>query len=328
MIRSALALLCAFTFFAPLADAQARLVVDPPKLHLGSVYYGSSIEGSVQLVNVGDAPLIIEDVKSSCGCTAASLGARDKTIAPGARVTLPITMTPKSGSTPLRKRVNIISNDPATKITSIEVSCDVQQGVAAEPSFILFADADIGDTPSRRMTLTSHNGIPFQIKTVTFTNPIYRATWDRSAALDLRHTIDIEAGPIDARLVKSALMNITTTHPQTPQLRLNINTRVIPAVDYEPKRLTFAPTKPGEVSTVRMKIWNRDTRGPVRVLATSMPNERAYDFDAVQDTTDPLMWTFSVGVPEGESRRHVSGAISLMTDQQTVTLVGVVPIAP
>lgn len=326
MLRSLVTLAVLVAALAPSALAQARLVCDPPKIHLGTVYYGSSIEGSVQLVNAGNEPLVITDVKSSCGCTAAALPASSKTIAPGQRVTLPITMTPKGPSTPLRKRVNIVSNDPETRVTSIEVSCDVREGVVSDPGFLLFQNLDVGDAPTRTMTFTSKNGVPFQITNITFTTPLWRATWNRSATPALSHTVQVSAGPIQTRTVPSSLMLVQTTHPQTPRLRINANAQVLPVIQMTPQRLVYPATAPGASASVTMRLIDRDTNGPVRVLSASLMNELRYDVEAVQDTRDPLSWNFTVKVPADELRPRLSAMLSLMTDRQTVTVPLLMPI--
>jgi hypothetical protein len=77
-------------FFLPLillfclpgsADADPKIVAEKRDFQFGSILQGEKIAHVFKFHNAGDAPLHIEKVRTSCGCTAAVLSA--KAILPG-----------------------------------------------------------------------------------------------------------------------------------------------------------------------------------------------------------------------------------------------------
>jgi len=58
--------------FSGLALAQEpRLRAETTNFRFGEIYQGQQLEHAFRLENTGNAPLLIERIRSSCGCTAA-----------------------------------------------------------------------------------------------------------------------------------------------------------------------------------------------------------------------------------------------------------------
>jgi hypothetical protein len=49
--------------------AMAKITFDNPVHNFGTIYEGTEVEHTFEFTNTGDSPLIISDVKPSCGCT-------------------------------------------------------------------------------------------------------------------------------------------------------------------------------------------------------------------------------------------------------------------
>ena len=101
----------AIIVFAGLSTAQAQKVA---KIEFKSetIDYGEIMKGSdglrvFQFTNVGDAPLVIEDVKSSCGCTVPKKP--EEPIMPGKTGEIEVKYDTKRVG-PIRKTVTVYSN--------------------------------------------------------------------------------------------------------------------------------------------------------------------------------------------------------------------------
>lgn len=101
----------AIIVFAGLATAQAQKVA---KIEFKSetIDYGEIMKGSdglrvFEFTNVGDAPLVIEDVKSSCGCTVPKKP--EEPIMPGKTGEIEVKYDTKRVG-PIRKTVTVYSN--------------------------------------------------------------------------------------------------------------------------------------------------------------------------------------------------------------------------
>ena len=106
MKKLALMALVAFIGFAAQAQ-QASVSFKEDTVDYGSIEKGSDGVRVFEFTNTGDAPLIISDVKSSCGCTVPKKP--DGPIAPGASSTIQVKYdTNRVG--PIRKTVTVYSN--------------------------------------------------------------------------------------------------------------------------------------------------------------------------------------------------------------------------
>ncbi|RMA57823.1 DUF1573 domain-containing protein [Ulvibacter antarcticus] len=89
------------------ANAQAKIVFKSDTIDYGEISKGSDGIRVFEFTNTGDAPLIISDVKSSCGCTVPKKP--DGPVAPGASSTVQVKYdTNRVG--PIRKTVTVYSN--------------------------------------------------------------------------------------------------------------------------------------------------------------------------------------------------------------------------
>ena len=85
-----LVLLALVTLVSFAANAQAKISFKSDTVNYGEIAKGSDGVRVFEFTNSGDAPLIISDVKSSCGCTVPKKP--DGPIAPGASSTIEVNM--------------------------------------------------------------------------------------------------------------------------------------------------------------------------------------------------------------------------------------------
>lgn len=100
-------LLLAFVGFAPRLQAQAEITFKSDTIDYGEIAKGSDGVRVFEFTNTGDAPLIISEVKSSCGCTVPKKP--DGPIGPGESNTIQVKYdTNRVG--PIRKTITVYSN--------------------------------------------------------------------------------------------------------------------------------------------------------------------------------------------------------------------------
>ncbi len=93
--------------FATQANAQAKIEFKSETIDYGEILKGSDGVRTFEFTNTGDEPLIISDVKSSCGCTVPSKP--NGPIAPGASDVIKVKYDTKRVG-PIRKTVTVYSN--------------------------------------------------------------------------------------------------------------------------------------------------------------------------------------------------------------------------
>lgn len=107
-----------------------NIKVDPDVHDLGIVIYGDVPERIFKITNLGNEPLEILKLSTSCGCTKASIVDNDKVIAPGASVDMLVTFDPavhkdNSDLGDLVRVIYIKTNDPNNPEIEVEITANV-----------------------------------------------------------------------------------------------------------------------------------------------------------------------------------------------------------
>jgi hypothetical protein len=101
----------------------------------GVVNQDISLEHPFVIKNTGNAVLIIQNVRTSCGCTAATVGLT--TIPPGGSSPLEVSMGTRFFSGPGSKTIQVESNDPLHPTSTLEIRYDIQRLLVLEPFYPL-----------------------------------------------------------------------------------------------------------------------------------------------------------------------------------------------
>ena len=99
--------LLAFIGFVQLTNAQAKIEFEQEVIDYWEIAKGSDGVRTFEFTNIGDAPLVISNVKSSCGCTVPSKP--DGPVAPGESSAIKVKYDTKRIG-PIRKTVTVYSN--------------------------------------------------------------------------------------------------------------------------------------------------------------------------------------------------------------------------
>lgn len=112
---------------ANVAAAPPALSLEMTTLPLGDVPNGQIVERDVAVTNTGGAPLVVESLTTSCGCTTATLDTL--TIAPNATAMLHIAFDSGAHGPDLRgelmRQVILVTNDPAQPEATVELTANI-----------------------------------------------------------------------------------------------------------------------------------------------------------------------------------------------------------
>jgi hypothetical protein len=110
----------------PTSDASAgnpMIYVSETQHDFGKVNEGDKVDYTFTFVNKGSSNLIIKDIKTSCGCTAALLSVDN--LAPGQEGTLKVELDTKNRSGKMSRTVTINSNDPKEPSKILTIYADI-----------------------------------------------------------------------------------------------------------------------------------------------------------------------------------------------------------
>jgi uncharacterized cupredoxin-like copper-binding protein len=112
---------------------EKSIVEEKPKIYFpeithdfGKVEYGKVVDYNFKIVNQGNSVLNIQDVRTSCGCTAALVSS--KTIKPGEDGTIKVQLNTKGHSGKMVRTVTIKSNDPKDPTSTLTIFAEVVKG--------------------------------------------------------------------------------------------------------------------------------------------------------------------------------------------------------
>lgn len=134
----------------PCVFAGPLIQVSPAVIDMGTMYSGEKSEQVFVIENRGDEPLIINKVRTSCGCTTAFM--RDKMIAPGQSTELAVRFNSAKFRGQVVKRIMLFSNDPSGR-TELVLRGQVKVELQLEPSQVKLGIVPTGKVIERVLKL-------------------------------------------------------------------------------------------------------------------------------------------------------------------------------
>ena len=108
----------------PAPDAKGpRISVEPASFDFGKAVQNKTLSKEFSIKNYGTEDLVIENVSTTCGCTAALLDS--KVVKPGGTTPLRVTLETRSYSGKVERKILIRSNDAATSLLEVKVEATV-----------------------------------------------------------------------------------------------------------------------------------------------------------------------------------------------------------
>jgi hypothetical protein len=109
---------------SPTAAHHPKIAFDASRYDFGKTKEGIKVRHVFKVFNRGDAPLKIDKVMSSCGCTVPKMKA--ETVGPGQAEDLEVIMDTSLKQGAVTKEILVFSNDPATPKAIVQVAANVE----------------------------------------------------------------------------------------------------------------------------------------------------------------------------------------------------------
>ncbi len=123
-----------------------KISVNQTQYDFGEVIAGIAVGHTFVITNTGDQPLVISNVRTSCGCTTAALA--KTTLNPGEAVNLAVTFDTAGYSGKVGKTIYVTSNDPTTPVLTLLLTGTVKHSAAynisaADLNYLFYVLIDI-----------------------------------------------------------------------------------------------------------------------------------------------------------------------------------------
>lgn len=143
------------------------LRVDEETYDFGKVLQGEKVPHVFGFVNEGDETLVIDRVRSSCGCTAVLVS--EKIIAPGERGEIRANFDSHRFRGLVEKTIYLYSNDPLHPTKQLHLSGKVMELVAIKPPQVNFGVVKAGETVAKTVRLHNQGDKPLTLGKPTST---------------------------------------------------------------------------------------------------------------------------------------------------------------
>ncbi|MBN1997437.1 DUF1573 domain-containing protein [candidate division KSB1 bacterium] len=157
---------CVVVFLtASLLTAEPKIKFDNEFTYdFGTARQDQVIEHTFKFTNVGDDTLIIQSVKSSCGCTGALMS--NKNILPGDSGELVATFNIGRRKGRQNKTITVRTNDPTNYAVKFALVGDIFTPIDINPMNLLFSSLEMGKTDAAQVTIKNNTE-----KTIIFDTP-------------------------------------------------------------------------------------------------------------------------------------------------------------
>jgi hypothetical protein len=198
-----------------------KLVAADADFSFGQVFQGTKVEHVFRFRNDGEAPLTVEKVRSSCGCTAALVSAT--LIPPGGTGEIRTTFDSARFRGAVEKTVYLYVNDPTQPVVQFHLRGTVMPELVLEPEQVELGKLVPGAETEARATLTNKGDQAITLSPPETTSSELNA---ELAALQLPPgksvQLIVKALPREGKSRLSGYIMIKTSSPRVPQLRLPV----------------------------------------------------------------------------------------------------------
>ncbi len=222
-----MALLLALCFTSLAMAAQPRIELDQADFDFGRIFQGEKVARTFRFQNAGDAPLSIDRVRSSCGCTVPRLSA--ELVAPGDVAEVEAVFDSSRFKGRVVKTIYLYTNDPQQEVVQLTLRGVVEEVIAAEPPRVDFGVIKPGEQKKVSVGLSNRSKIPVTLGAITVTNPAVQVSLSGEAlAAGGEVSLAVTAVPEQDRGRLSGYVIIPTDHPNVPEVRLPIFGTIAP----------------------------------------------------------------------------------------------------
>jgi len=206
-----------FVSWANGATAAPEIAVDRPTFDFGSIREGKKVDHLFTIRNKGDAPLTIESVKASCGCTAVS--STSSVIPPGKKGEIKASFNSANFSGTIHKTIAVHSNDPKIPSYTLTITGNVVSEVQLTPVQLDLGQIKSNETKQMVITVANNGTKPLRLTAIESPLPQITATVDKKL-LNPRESASIlvSVTPRSGDHMLSSYITIKTDNPVKPSI--------------------------------------------------------------------------------------------------------------
>ncbi len=234
--------------------SQPAAEFDTTKFDFGVAYPQNKLVHDFIFKNAGNEELKIEQVRTSCGCTAAVLS--KESIPAGATGAISVTM---STSVPgkMHKTATVVTNDPRNREIVLDILANVRDIWQWSPkTSFQFREVPFNSSAQQELTLTNIESEAFAIEGYKVSRPEFSVEHEKVDKDKVKFIVTFNSGTIKETITDS--LEIRTDNPHQPVIRATLYGQVVGNIKYDRQRLYFGSVRAGETVTRELTATNTD----------------------------------------------------------------------
>ena len=197
-------------------NADAKMTFKETTVDFGKVDSGQVVDLNFEFENTGDSVLIIKNISTSCGCTAAKL--EKKEYQPGEKGSIPVKFNSRGMQGKVSKFVTVTTNDKENIYSRLQLTGEVTMTNFAEielnPDKIDFEKVKLGKEYSKKVEIKNTGTIDLRIIEVTHGPEIVMEFPDKTVKPGDKLTVNIAFKPMQEGRFTSFLKIRTNAYRQ------------------------------------------------------------------------------------------------------------------
>lgn len=290
------------------AGGRPRATAEGP-YDFGTVDRGAKIEHVFRVVNGGDAPLRLDQVKSTCGCTVALIS--DPDVAPGREGRVAVTLDTARMAGRVTKIVTVYTNDPEKPTAPLVLTGTVYADLVTSPTALYLGRLRRGETASREIVVVpGRPGATYGVTAVERSHPALKAeilprTDGPGQRIVVQLSKELPLGRFNDSLV------LRTNSPREPAITVPVFGSVEGDIVVLPPQVTFGVARRGGMPERALHIRNRGARPLTLTKVVVRPAGIVYELETVREGVE---WQMTLRLPDGLPPGKIEGAVEIFTD--------------
>jgi hypothetical protein len=203
-----------------------RIQFDDGTFDFGTLYQRETVEHEFTFRNVGDGPLAITKVVSTCACAATAPSKKE--VAAGESGTIKVEVRAGLLRGKLKKAVYVESNAVNEPRATLIITGEIRQEVEVEPLGFYIGRRKVGETIERTFTIRGVEAKEFSIPEVTAGDPSLQVEGPvRLAGEVARYEMTIRFGPAEKAGRVNLKVVVQTDLEHTPEIAIPVYGRVV-----------------------------------------------------------------------------------------------------
>ena len=243
----------------------ARLLCDQPVYDFGEAANNRSIAHEFVLRNVGETPVNIKRVASSCGCTVAT--ASTNAIGPGQQIIINAVLDLTGRTGPQEKPIAVETDDPVTPSLNLSFKGVAVAELTVDPLFLNFGEVAEDVEAVKAVTVVSRRPGVSITNVVCESKAFAASIWKKGDSRGLG--FDVRTVPPLAGASTVSKITVQTDHPTAGDASLQVYALVRGEVVVAPREIVIRRSAAGPLT--RSVLLRAGTAKDFKVLSADLP---------------------------------------------------------